>query len=89
MSGYNPRRKTEKLVNGHWQPIAGLDILKQGDVFRMFESNGQLVVDAQTGESSFLVARGPVSNSKNVTKVECVPRKEGKLFINRTMSDIS
>lgn len=70
---YIPRRITEVLRNGEWVKVSGLCDVTKGDIFRMFELNGEPVLSS--GEIEMYANDNPFMRNGRWT-IECCTRKE-------------
>jgi hypothetical protein len=67
-------RTAQKLINDSWTDIAFED-LRPGDIFRLFESTGEPVVDKEDGKATdtFKAIGEPFLNANNVWEVQDEP----------------
>jgi hypothetical protein len=65
-------RKVEILKSGEWKEVAFPD-LKDGDIFRMFEPNGDPVISNVDGTIHWKVAGEPYLNEENIWTVQHIP----------------
>lgn len=65
----NGERKTQKLVGDAWQDTEFM-LLKAGDVFRLFEPDGSLLIDSYTGSNGESLASSDAFIRNNTETIE-------------------